>query len=99
LGEDRKFSIGFGLIAFAILLAFQYWLAFRSVAFIDFSQFLTYPNAGKIAAFTVTETEITGTFTEPLDGRSEFTTTRVEPGIALELAGHNVQFGGGHDQT
>ena len=97
--KQHKFSLGYALIAFALLLAFEYWMAMRTTALIDYSQFLTYLKDGKIASVVVTETEIAGKFKTPIDGKTEFATTRVEPNFAAELEKYKVDFGGAHDQT
>jgi cell division protease FtsH len=98
--ESRhRFNISYALVALGLIMVFQAWLAFRDTAIVEYSQFLAYLDQGKIASVTVTETEIMGRFTEPVDGKTDFVTTRVEPGIAALLAQHGVDFGGAHDQT
>ena len=95
----HRTNLSYFLFAFLMLMGFQAWLTWRTTAVIDYSQFLAYLDEGRIASVTVTETEISGHFTEPLDGRPDFVTTRVEPGFAAELAAKGVTFGGGHDET
>jgi cell division protease FtsH len=97
--KKHQFNLGYALIAFVVLLAFQLWLAAHSVAIIEYSEFLTYLSDGKIASVTVTETQVTGHFTEAIDGKTEFAAIRVEPGFADELAEYDVPFAGAHDQT
>jgi cell division protease FtsH len=99
LERKHRFNLGYVVFAFALLLGFQAWLAWRDTAVIDYSQFQTYLQSGRIASVTVTETEIHGRFTEPVDGKPGFVTTRVDPDFAAELARHGVAFGGAHDQT
>jgi cell division protease FtsH len=99
LEPKHRFNIGYTLLAFALLVGFQAWLAWRDTAVIDYSTFQTYLAGGKIASVTVTETEIYGRFTEPVEGKPGFVTTRVDPDFAAELARHDVAFGGAHDQT
>jgi cell division protease FtsH len=88
-------------VAFAVLaaLAIQGWLGSQNVAMLDYSAFLTDLKAGKIASATVTETRITGQFTAPVDGKTQYVTTRVEPGVAAELEKAGVRFTGGSDQN
>jgi len=95
----HRTNIGYFLFALLAVLAFQAWLAARTTAVIDYSQFLAYLDQGRVASVTVTETEIQGHFIEPVDGKPDFVTTRVEPGFAAVLAKKGVTFGGGHDQT
>jgi cell division protease FtsH len=99
VNKKHQYNIGYVVVAFMLMLAFQAWLAMRSVAIIDYSDFLADLKDGKIATVTVTETEIRGTFTEPQNGKTDFATVRVEPGFADELAKYNVDFQGAHDQT
>jgi len=90
---DRKtqFNIGYWIAAFFVLMAFQYlYTAATQVAQIPYSQFTTYLEEGRIAEVAVSDRFIQGTFTEPLDGREMFITTRVEPGLARELQEHGV---------
>ncbi len=95
----HKFNLGYAFAAFGLMLAFQAWMAYRNVAVLDYSQFQSYVNDGKIASATVTESEIRGTFKTPIDGKSEFATVRVEPGIAADLEKHDVKVSGAHDET
>jgi cell division protease FtsH len=95
----HRTNLGYFLFAMLMVLGFQAWLAWRTTAVIDYSQFLTYLDEGRIASVTVTETEVSGHFSAPVDGKPEFVTTRVEPGLAEALARKGVTFTGGHDQT
>jgi cell division protease FtsH len=99
LEKKHQFNIGYALVAFALLLVFQLWIAARDIALIEYSEFLSYLEDGKVASLVVTETELRGTFTEPVDGKTVFAATRVDPGFADELAQYDVEFTGGHDQT
>ena len=95
----HRFNLSYALLAFALILMFQAWMAYRNIAVLDYSQFLAHLRDGSIASVTVTETEITGTFTAPVDGKTGFVTTRVEPGFAAELEQYGVTIGGASDQT
>jgi len=97
--KKHQFNFGYAFIAFMLVLAFQFWMATRDVALIEYSQFQSYLADGKIASVRVTETEIVGQFTEAVDGKTSFATVRVEPGFADELAKYDVPFAGAHDQT
>ncbi len=99
MNKKHQFNLWYALVAFGAVLALQYWLAIRDVALIDYSEFLDDLHAGKVAEVVVTETQISGTFTEPQSGKTQFATTRVEPGFAEELAKSGVRFAGAQDQT
>ncbi|MBC7142813.1 MAG: cell division protein FtsH, partial [Rhodobacteraceae bacterium] len=98
--ESRhKFNLGY--LAFVILcvLIFQGWIAYRTVATLQYSAFLDYLKDRRIAEVTVTESRIEGRFTTPVEGKEYFVTQRVEPGFAAELEAAGVKFAGGSDQT
>ena len=95
----HRINFGYFLVALALMVWFQAWLSYRITAVIDYSQFMAYLTEGRIASVTVTETEIFGRFTEPVEGKSEFLTTRVEPGFAAELAKHGVAIEGARDEN
>ena len=62
---------------------------------IPYSQFEQYLAQDKIARLTVAGDMIRGVFKQPeADGATGFTTLRVPPDIAVELAKHGVEFSG-----
>ncbi len=97
--KKHQFNLGFAGIAFLLLAAFQFWLGFRSTAVLEYSQFMDYLETDKIAAVAVTETAIRGRFKEPIDGKFDFTTVRVDPDFAEKLEDYGIPFSGAHDQT
>jgi cell division protease FtsH len=97
--RKQKLNLGYALAAFALLILFQFWLGYRETALIDYSQFITYLKKDKIASISVSETQIAGSFKAPIDGKTEFVTTRVDPDFAEELSKYGVEFGGRHDET
>jgi len=94
-----KLNLGYVAFAFLCLAAIQFWFAYRSVATLEYSEFLGYLKDNAIAEVTVTESHIEGTFKTPVDGHEYFVTQRVEPGFAAELEAAGVKFAGGSDQT
>jgi cell division protease FtsH len=84
------------LAAMAILFIRDWWQAYRTIEEIPYSEFQQYLQQGKVAEVKVEERYLRGKLRSPTaDGRTEFVTTRVEPGVAEELAKHNVKFEGG----
>lgn len=82
------------------LLLFQYlYTVATEVAQIPYSTFQRHLIEGRIAEVAVSDRFIQGSFTEPLDGRSMFITTRVEPDLARELAEHGVVVTGQIEST
>ncbi len=100
LKKNHQFNIWFWVIAFALLMGFQYlFTTFTQVAQIPYSQFETYLSQGKIAEVAVSDRFIQGRFREPIDGKPMFVTTRVEPDLARQFQGHNVVVTGQIEST
>ncbi|MBN9583451.1 MAG: ATP-dependent zinc metalloprotease FtsH, partial [Afipia sp.] len=98
--KNHQFNIWFWVIAFALLMGFQYlFTTFTQVAQIPYSQFETYLSQGKIAEVAVSDRFIQGRFREPIDGKPMFVTTRVEPDLARQFQGHNVVVTGQIEST
>jgi cell division protease FtsH len=100
LKQNHRFNIWFWVIAFALLMGFQYlFTTVTQVAQIPYSQFETYLSQGKIAEVAVSDRFIQGRFREPIDGKPMFVTTRVEPDLARQLQGHGVVVTGQIEST
>ncbi|GHF52359.1 ATP-dependent zinc metalloprotease FtsH [Seohaeicola zhoushanensis] len=97
--DKHKANIAFAIFAFLIVLGFQYVVALRTVATIDYSTFLENLRDGKIAHVTVTEGRIEGAYKQPEEGKPYFVTLRVEPGFAAELDKAGVRFDGASDSN
>ncbi len=95
----RNLNLGYLAFAMAAVFAFQFWVEAQNVAVVDYSQFLTWLDDGKVASVTVTESRIEGRLKAPEDGKPRFVTTRVEPGFAAMLAAKGVDITGASDQT
>jgi cell division protease FtsH len=98
---DRKhqFNIGYFIIALLMVGLFQMWFAWRDVAELSYSDLMHQVDQGKVAAVTITETTIQGQFKEPLDGKSLFITTRVDPNAAAAFEKAGVKVSGGTDSN
>jgi cell division protease FtsH len=93
--KTTQFNLGY--VAFAVigvLLLHNAWVATRTVAPIPYSDFQKYLKDKKIKEVLVAAGEIRGEFTEPIDGKPRFVTTRVDGDIAALLEQHNVKFAG-----
>ena len=97
----KKVQFNFAYLGFTLFAVFavQVWIAWKTVATLDYSEFLTHLEGGRVATVTVTESRIEGTFREPVEGKTLFVTQRVDPDFAAELARYGVTFGGASDQT
>ncbi|HEV2900836.1 MAG TPA: ATP-dependent zinc metalloprotease FtsH [Pseudaminobacter sp.] len=100
LNRKTQFNLWYWVAAFFGLLLFQYFFTTaQQVAQIPYSEFETLMREGRIAEVAVSDNFIQGRFKEPLEGRSMFVTTRVEPGLARELQQHGVVVTGQIEST
>src|SRR6516162_8380630 len=101
--EERKhhFAIWYIFAAFLGVMLIQFlWLRFTEVETIPYSQFEQLLDENKIARVLVGQETVQGALKEPLpDGRKEFYTVRVEPGLADKLRAHGVDVTGAPSST
>ena len=98
---DRKqqFNFGYFVVALLILGLFQMWLAWRDVAQLSHTELMRLVQDGKVAAVTITESTIRGTFKEPQDGKVMFVAARVDPDAAAAFEKAGVEVTGGTDSN
>jgi cell division protease FtsH len=95
MSRQTQFHIGYWVAAIIGLMVLQYfYIAAQNIASIPYSQFEQLLHDGKIAKVGVSDRYIQGTLKEPLDGKSEFVTTRVDPRFADDLQKYNVTYTG-----
>jgi len=100
MDKKTQFNIWYWIAAFFGLMVFQYLFATATqVAQIPYSEFQTYLTQGRIAEVAVSDRFIQGRFTEPVDGRPMFITTRVEADLARDLQQHDVVVTGQIEST
>ena len=98
--KKTQFSIWyFALAILAVIFLHDTWVGARSTAPIPYSEFQTLVKEGKVADIAITDNQIHGTFKAPVDGKSRFVTTRVEPALAKDLAQFDVKFKGVVEST
>ena len=98
--KKTQFSIWyFALAMLAVVFLHDAWLGARSTVPIPYSEFQTLVKEGKVADIAITDNQIHGTFKAPVDGKSRFVTTRVEPALAKDLAQFDVKFTGVVEST
>ncbi|MBB3189182.1 ATP-dependent zinc metalloprotease FtsH [Halomonas cerina] len=93
---NRRFNVIYVLIAVMVFLTFQSvyrnWQTTEPIPYSDFTRLL---EEGRIAEVQVGDDRLTGTFKTPQpDGRTAFTTNRVDPDLADRLAQYDVTFNG-----
>ena len=100
MSTKTQFNIWYWVAAFIGLLVFQYlFTTATQIAEIPYSQFESFLEQGKIAEVAVSESFIQGRLNEPIDGRSLFITTRVEPDLARALQDRGVVVTGQIEST
>jgi cell division protease FtsH len=101
MDKKTQLHVWYFLIALFAILVFQnIWTQTQTVAQLPYSDFQTLLETGKIEDLVVTETHIRGRLREPLpNGRQDFITTRVDPGLAADLGGHGTTFRGQIEST
>jgi cell division protease FtsH len=95
-----QFNIWYAIAAFMGLMLIQnWWHTARTTEVIPYSEFQRYLDEGRLARIVVTETMVRGEFREPMEGKSEFVTTRVDPRLADELKGKGVEVVGASESN
>src|SRR5215207_2127332 len=98
--DPLRFNIGYAMAAMIGVLLLQYLIGTaREVATIPYSQFEQLLKDGKVAEIGISNRFIQGKLREPLDGKSKFVTTRVDPDFAQELQKYNVRYNGEVEST
>ena len=98
--DAARFHIGYWIVAFLGLMLFQYvYTATQQVANIPYSQFEQLLREGKVAEIGISDRFIQGKLKGPLDGKSIFVTTRVDPEFARQLDQYNVRYTGRIEST
>src|SRR5215218_9869174 len=100
VNKGARFHIGYWIAAFIGIMTLQYfYVTAREVATIPYSQFEQLLKDGKVAEIGISNRFIQGKLREPLDGKSKFVTTRVDPDFAQELQKYNVRYNGEVEST
>ncbi|QFU01744.1 ATP-dependent zinc metalloprotease FtsH 4 [Halomonas sp. THAF5a] len=92
----HRFNVIYVLIAVMFFLTFQnVYRNWQTTDPIPYSEFTRLLEAGRIAEVKIADDRLTGTFASPQpDGRTAFTTNRVDPDLAERLAQYDVTFDG-----
>jgi cell division protease FtsH len=100
IGKKTQFNLWYIVIAVVAVLALQFALrSYEQVVPLSYSEFRQYVEEGRIDQVTVTETRIRGVFRAPSGETRSFTTNRVDPAVADDLALHGIEVTGGSDSN
>jgi cell division protease FtsH len=100
MGPKTKLHTWYIVLAILGVLVLQYlYVHSQDVAPIPYSTFERYLDQGRIKTIAITDKQITGEFKSPVDGKSRFVTTRVDPDFAAKLQQKGVEFRGVVENT
>jgi len=100
ISKQTRFHIGYWIAAILGLLALQYfYTTAQKVAAIPYSQFEQLLRDHKVGEVGISDRYIQGRLKEPLNGKSQFVTTRVDPRVAEQLQKYGVTFTGEVEST
>ncbi|PMZ93087.1 MULTISPECIES: ATP-dependent zinc metalloprotease FtsH [unclassified Pseudomonas] len=98
--KNHQWNLSFFAIAFIALTLVQFLLIDRRVVQpLPYSQFLQLLNEHKLSDLRIEKNEISGKLQEPIEGRTLFSTVRVDPALATDLASSGVGFTGVNENT
>jgi len=94
--KHTQLNVWYLLVAVMAVLALQDFLgAWRSTVTLPYSQFESLVEKKQVAEAVVGPRSVSGTLREPVDGRNQFVTMRIEdPGLAERLRAAGVEFSG-----
>ncbi|WP_095128429.1 ATP-dependent zinc metalloprotease FtsH [Pseudomonas sp. Irchel s3h14] len=98
--KNHQWNLSYFAIAFVVLTLVQFlFIDRRVVQSIPYSQFLQLLNEQKVSDLRVEKDQISGKLQDPIDGHNLFSTVRVDPALATELAQSGVGFTGVNENT
>lgn len=98
--KNHQWNLSYFAIAFVMLTLVQFlFIERRVVQSIPYSQFLQLLNEQKLSDLRVEKDQISGKLQERIDGHHLFSTVRVDPALAADLAQSGVGFTGVNENT
>ena len=95
MNQQTRFNLFYVALAFmGVLLLQGLWARSQQVANIPYSQFQGLVRAGDVEKVTIGPDRIEGSLKKPLEGKSRFVTTRVDPDISKDLDAAGVTYAG-----
>ena len=101
LGKIPRWNYWYLIIALiGISVAHDLWQQYQQVEPLPYSEFVRQLKANNVRDLAIGSRQIEGRLAQPLaDGRSRFTTVRVDGDLARDLATYDVRFEGALDNT
>ena len=98
--KNHQWNLSYFAIAFVVLTVAQFlFIDRRGVQSIPYSQFLQLLNEQTVSDLRVEKDQISGKLQAPIDGHNLFSTVRVDPALATDLAQSGVGFTGVNENT
>ncbi|MCC6474772.1 MAG: ATP-dependent zinc metalloprotease FtsH [Burkholderiales bacterium] len=98
--KRTQFNIWYAIIALlGVLWLRDVWVTASKVETIPYSEFQHHLRDGRIADIAIGTNVIYGTYRQPIEGRTRFVTTRVDPELAKDLEKYDVTFKGEVEST
>ncbi|WP_085583207.1 MULTISPECIES: ATP-dependent zinc metalloprotease FtsH [unclassified Pseudomonas] len=95
MNKDQPWKLYLAVIGVSLLVAVQLGLFNRQAEqVIAYSQFLQLLDLQKVSDLRIERDRIVGRLQEPVDGRTQFSTVRVDPALSGQLAHSGVAFSG-----
>jgi cell division protease FtsH len=95
MDRQTRFNLFYVALAFmGVLLLQDLFARSQAVANIPYSQFQALVRAGDVEKVVIGPDRVEGSLKKPLDGKSKFVTTRVDPEIGKELDAAGVTYSG-----
>jgi cell division protease FtsH len=100
MDQKQKINLWYWVLAFVgVLLVQDLWLRSQTIKAIPYSQFEEYVVEERVDNVVIGSNRITGSFTDPHDGKTEFITTPVDPGVSEFLREHDIRYTGAVQST
>lgn len=99
MNKKHQYNLYYFAFAFVLMMVFQLWLGYRSVAQISYTELQQYLANDVIAEVTITESLIEGQFVAPQNGSDYFITRRVDPEVVQMFEDAGVKITGASDEN
>ncbi|TMM50769.1 ATP-dependent zinc metalloprotease FtsH [Sulfitobacter sabulilitoris] len=100
MDQKSKINLWYFILAFlGVLLLQDLWMRSQAIEAIPFSRFEQYVEDGLVDTVVIGSDTIRGTFTSPQNGKTDFVTTPVAPGLSDMLRDRNITYTGAAENT
>ncbi|MBC2690330.1 ATP-dependent zinc metalloprotease FtsH [Pseudomonas kielensis] len=98
--KNQQWNLSYFVIAFFVVALVQFLFLERNIVQpLPYSEFLQLLSEQKVSDLRVEQDKITGKLQVPIDGHTLFSTVRVDPALAADLARSGVGFTGVQENT